>query len=150
MTEDSAAAPAAKVPWWFWLVCVLALLWNGFGAYDFVMSIIQGDAYYRAMKMTDAQIAMMHAYPAWMYAVWFAGTWGAFIGAALLVLRSRWAFHAFVISLLGFLMSLVYAYHLSGMPETAEGMEAMHAAIFVGCVFFIWFSWFATRKGFLR
>jgi hypothetical protein len=148
MTDTTASA--IKTPWWFWLVCALGLFWNGFGAFDFAMSVIQGDAYYRSMKMTDEAITYMHSYPAWMYVVWFAGTWGALIGTILLIARRRWAYHAFIISLVGFLLSLVYAYFLSGHPELAKPMLAMHITIFIGCVFFIWFASFSTRKGLLR
>jgi hypothetical protein len=148
MTDTTVSA--AKPAWWFWLVCAIAILWNGFGAYDFIMSALQGDAYYRSMKMTEPQIAHMHSYPAWMWVVWFAGTGGAFIASVLLLLRSRWAFHAFVISLLGFLMSLVYAYFINPSAAATQGMVPIHATIFVGCVFFIWFSRFATKKGLLR
>jgi hypothetical protein len=148
MTDTTTTA--GKTPWWFWLVCAIAILWNGFGAYDFAMSALQGDAYYRSMKMTEAMIAYMHTYPAWMWAMWFAGTVGGFIGSVLLLLRSRWALHAFVISLAGFLMSLVYAYGISKAPEGTGNMAGMHAVIFVGCVFFIWFAWWTTKKGLLR
>jgi len=147
MTDTTAIA--GKTPWWFWLVCAIAILWNGFGALDFAMSIIQGDSYYRSMKMTEAQIAVMHGYPAWMYVVWFAGTWGAFVGSVLLLLRRRWAFHAFVVSLIGFLMSMVYHYVLAPDPAMAN-MAPINITIFVGCVFFIWFSRFAAKKGLLR
>jgi hypothetical protein len=148
MTDTTATV--AKTPWWFWLVCAIAILWNGYGAFDFAASVIQGDSYYRSLKMTDPQIAFMHAYPAWMYVVWFAGTWGAIIASVLLILRSRFAFHAFVISFLGFLMSLVYAYVLSNAREVMGSMVVMHAVITVGCIFFIAFSRRATKSGLLR
>ena len=143
-------AETRKAPWHLWLVGVLGLFWNGFGATDFAMSMIQGDAWYRMNKMTEAQIAAMHAYPAWMYVVWFAGTWGALIGTVLLLFRSRFAVHAFVVSLLGFVMSLVYGYFISADKTAAHGMEIMHAVIFVGCLFFLWYAWTMAKKGVLR
>lgn len=148
MTDTTVTV--VKTPWWFWLVCAIAILWNGFGAYDFAMSAIQGDAYYRSMKMTDAQIAYMHAEPAWMWVVWFVGTWGALIGSLLLLLRRRLALPVFIASFVGFLVSLVYAYAIAPSPDATHGMGAMHAVIFAGCVFFIWFAWWTTKKGILR
>jgi len=65
-----------KTPWHLWGVGVLGLIWNGYGAADFAMSLIQGDAWYRVNRMTEAQIAAMHAYPAWMYVVWFGERYG--------------------------------------------------------------------------
>lgn len=143
-------AEIKKTPWHLWLVGVLGLLWNGYGATDFAMSVIQGDAWYRMNRMTDAQIAAMHTYPAWMYLVWFAGTWGAIIATVLLLFRSRFAVHAFAVSLLGFLLSLVYAYFLSADKAAAAQMAPMHGVIFAGCLFFLWYAWTMAKKDVLR
>lgn len=139
-----------KTPWHLWGVGVLGLIWNGYGAADFAMSLIQGDAWYRMNKMTEAQIAAMHAYPAWMYVVWFAGTWGAIIGTVLLLFRSRWAVHAYLVSLIGFLLSLVYAYFISADKTAVNSMAVMHGVIFAGCVFFLWYAWTMAKRGVLR
>jgi hypothetical protein len=139
-----------KTPWHLWLVGVLGLLWNGYGATDFAMSMIQGDAWYRMNKMTDVQIAAMHSYPWWMYVVWFAGTWGAIIGTVLLLFRSRWAVHAYLVSLVGFLLSLVYAYFLSDAKAAVGQMAPMHGVILVGCLFFLWYAWTMAKRGVLR
>ena len=93
--------PRAGAPWHFWVIAVISALWNGFGGYDYTMSHLQGDAYYRQMQMTEAQIAVMDAYPVWMHAVWAIGVWGSVAGSILLLLRMRWAFHAYVLSTLG-------------------------------------------------
>lgn len=142
-------AAETKTPWHLWLVGVLGLLWNGYGATDFAMSMIRGDAWYRMNKMTEAQIAAMHSYPAWMYVVWFAGTWGAIIGTVLLLFRSRWAVHAYVVSLVGFLLSLIYAYFLSDASAAAEGMVVVHVVIFIGCLFFLWYARTMAKRGVL-
>ena len=60
----TADAPRAAAPWHYWVVTALALLWNGFGAYDYFMSKTGGDAYLKKMGENDVQIAHMHAYPA--------------------------------------------------------------------------------------
>ena len=73
---SGSIAETVKTPWHLWVVGVVGILWNGFGAADFVMTMTMGEAWLRMMKMTEAQIAFMHTYPAWMYVVWFAGTWG--------------------------------------------------------------------------
>lgn len=139
-----------KTPWHLWVVGVIGLLWNGFGAMDFALSVTMGEAWYRMMKMTEAQIAFMGSYPAWTYVVWFAGTWGAIVGSVLLLFRSRWAVHAFAVSLAGFLLSLVYAYFLSDARTVMGGTEVMHVIIFAGCLFFLWYAWTMRHKGVLR
>ena len=72
--------------------------------------------------MTDAQIAYFHSYPVWMTADWAIGVWSSVVGSVLLLLRSRYAFPAFVLSLLAIIVSLVYQYVLS---PPAEGVASM-------------------------
>ena len=137
-----------STPWHFWVVAVIAVLWNGFGGYDYTMSHLQGEAYYRQMGMTEAQIAFMDTYPAWMHAVWAIGVWGSVAGTILLVLRMRWAFHAFVLSLAGAIGNVLYTAVAPGASE-AMGM-VMPLVIVAACLFFIWYSWTMTKRGVLR
>jgi hypothetical protein len=143
-TSTETTAPAA-VPWHFWLVALVGLLWNGFGAVDYTLSHVQGEAWYRTMGMTEELIAYMATYPSWMHAVWAIGVWGSAVGAVLLVLRSRWAFHAFAISLLGALGNLGYVLANPGPMDAV-----MPLVIIVICAFFIWYAWTMTKRGLLR
>ena len=140
-----------STPWHLWAVGVVGLLWNGFGASDFAMTQFGGEAYLRGLGMDDAAIAYYAAMPMWAMAIWAIGTWGALIGTVLLLLRSKWALHAFVISFAGFLLSLVYSYVLSTPPDMGgENMWIMQLVIAAGCVFFIWYAWLMTERGVLR
>ena len=143
--------PRGATPWHFWVIAVISVLWNSYGGYDYAMSQLKGDAYYQQMHMTEAQIAYVHSYPVWMVAVWAIGVWGAVLGSLLLLVRSRHAVAAFVASLAGFLMSLVYAYLLSDGSKTLgqQGM-IMQLVILAGCLFFLWYARQMANKGVLR
>jgi len=143
--------PRTRAPWNYWLVSVVAVLWNGFGAYDYVMSHTQGDAYFRQAGMTEAQIAYMHGYPAWMTAIWALGVWGAVAGAILLLARSRFALYAYVASLAAFVMSLIYSYLLSDEAKVlGQQASIMNVVILTGFLFFVWHAWAMTKRGVLR
>lgn len=147
MTTDAAEAPRAT-PWHFWLVAAVSALWNGFGGYDYTMSHLQGEAYYRQMGMTDAQVAQMAAYPTWMHAVWAIGVWGSVLGAILLLVRRRWAMHAFAVSFLGAAGNLIYT---AMTPGAAQAMGlAMPVVILAICGALVWYSWAMTKRGVLR
>ena len=140
-----------STPWHLWAVGGVGLLWNGFGASDFAMTQFGGEAYLRGLGMDDAAIAYYAAMPWWAMAIWAIGTWGALIGTVLLLLRSKWALHAFVISFAGFLLSLVYSYVLSTPPDMGgENMWIMQLVIAAGCVFFIGYARLMTKRGVLR
>ena len=139
-------------PWHLWAVGVVSLLWNAFGGYDFVMSVTQGETYWRASGMTDAMIAYYNAMPTWMYAPWVLGVWGAVAGSILLLLRSRFAVHAFALSLLGALISLLYGAVIDKAPPPPPEMAAMAYMPYVIAVIaavLAWYAWTMSKKGVL-
>ena len=139
-----------RTPWHLWLVGVVAVLWNGFGCYDYTMTQTQGDAYLQSMKMTQAQIDYFHAMPAWTHGAWAIGVWGGVLGGILLLLRRKWATPVFVLSFLGWLAGAIYAFGLSDGMEAMGDMWWMQVIIGAACVFFIWFAWTIGKKGVLR
>jgi hypothetical protein len=146
MTTTVEDAPRAGPSWLFWTIAVVSLLWNAFGGYDYTMSHLRGEAYYRQIGMTDAAIAALNAYPAWMHAVWAVGVWGSVLGSILLLIRSRWAFHAFAVSALGAIGSLIYQ-----ALRPVEGMNLVMPAIIVAIVLFLaWYAQRMTKQGVLR
>ena len=125
-------------------------MWNGFGAYDYAMSKLKGDAYLTSSGMTAEQISYFHTMPSWMTAVWAIGVWGAVLGSVLLLLRNKLAVPVFLASLIAFVLSLIYAYGVAPMPGgAATGLFVMQALILAGCVFFVWYASFGVRSGWL-
>jgi hypothetical protein len=148
MTDSMKAA----TPWHLWAVGGISLLWNGFGGYDFVMSMTQGEAYWRASGMNDAMIAYYNAMPAWMYIPWVLGVWGAVAGSILLLLRSRFAVHAFALSLIGAVVSLLYGLVIDKAPPPPPEMAAMTWmpwVIVVIAAILAWYAWTMRKKGVL-
>lgn len=148
---NTNVAAAGRTPWHLWLVGAVAVLWNAYGCYDYLMSQTQGDAYLRQGGMTEAQIGYYHAMPPWMTAVWAIGVWGGALGAVLLLLRRRWAFHAFVASIAAYVLSLVYSRLMSnGGQVFGPDTLVMNAVILAACAFFCWYAWRMTKAGVLR
>ncbi|MBX9575743.1 MAG: hypothetical protein K2X07_08895 [Caulobacteraceae bacterium] len=151
-----------KTPWHLWAVGAIAVLWNGYGAYDYVMSMTGGAEYLTKMGMTPEQMAYYEAFPAWMTAVWAVGVWGALLGSLLLLLRRRLAFPVFALSFAAFLFSLFHTYVVAGAGEMMgymmqDGQKVatpmiyvMNGVIAAGCAFFTWYAWTMGKKGVLR
>ena len=139
-----------RAPLHLWIVGGLGLLWNGFGAYDYLASKLQGEAYYRQMGMTDAQIAYMDSSPLWMMFVWPVGVWSAVLGTVLLLMRRKAAAPVFALSLAAFLVSLAYAWLLSDGAQVMGSAATMQMVVLAGCLFFAWYSRAMARKGVLR
>ena len=151
MSDQIVPAPRAKAPWHLWVIGVVSALWNGFGAYDYVCTKLQGAAYLRSMGMSEPLIAHYASYPLWMNIVWPVGVWGSLIGSLLLLLRSKYAFHAFVLSAVGFGASLAYTY---GMTQAGEllGQTVLIMNVVIGVVILalIFYSRAMAKRGVLR
>ena len=147
MTDDTMKMTTAT-PWHLWAVGMLALLWNGFGGYDYVMTQTNNAAY--LAQFTAEQRAYFDSYPMWMEADWAIGVWGGVLGAVLLLLRSKWAFHAFLASLIAFAVSVVYGQMSEGAALMGTTGVIFSAAIFLLGLAFVMYSRMMTRKGVLR
>ena len=116
-------ATQSRTPAHLWIVGALALLWNGFGSYDYLMTRMRNTDYLAGMMPTvdpQAMLAWVDAFPIWAQAGWALGVWGGLIGALLLLMRNRWAVPLFAASLLGAVVGL--GYQIVAAPPLA-GME---------------------------
>jgi len=141
-----------KTPWHLWVVGGVSLLWNAFGAYDFVMTSTQGATYMRDMGFDQAMIDYYLAMPAWMWGPWIMGVWGAVLGSLLLLVRNKLAVGAFAASLFGAVVSLIYGKIVNPPPLPPEmammaGMPFVIAGI---AAFLLWYAWSMAKKGVLR
>jgi hypothetical protein len=140
---------ARTTPAHLWIVGILSLLWNGFGGYDYVMTQTRNDAY--LAMFTDEQRAYFDSFPAWMEAAWALGVWGALLGSVLLLARSRYAVHAFGLSLAGLLVASIYQYLVSPMPgETSGAMMGVQVAIWVIAVALLFYAVRMQKSGVLK
>ncbi|HEV7352402.1 MAG TPA: hypothetical protein VGN74_04660 [Brevundimonas sp.] len=139
---------AGKTPWHLWLVGGVALLWNAFGGVDYILTQTRNAAY--LAQFTAEQRAYFESYPVWMEAVWGIGVWGAVAGSVLLLLRMKWAFHAFLASLVAFAVSVVYGQTSGGNAVMGSTGMIFSAVIFLLGLGFVLYSRAMTRKGVLR
>ena len=146
----AAGIGGARTPWHLWVVGVVAILWNGFGGFDYTMTQLQGEAWLVRFGMTEAQIAYFNATPAWAHGAWAVGVWGGLLCGLLLLMRRKWAMPVFVVSFLGWVAGMVYAFGLSNGMEAMGEMWPMQIVIGAACVFFIWYAWTMSNKGVLR
>ena len=145
-----------KTPWHLWVVGLVSLVWNGFGAYDYIMSKLEDREYLASMMepagvSVDAVIAYMDAMPLWANIAWGLGVWGAVAGSILLLIRNRFAFHAFATSLIGLVLGTVHQLirPIPGMTDTTTPL-VFTIVIFVITLFLLWYSRSMTAKGVLR
>ncbi|MCA0904095.1 hypothetical protein [Qipengyuania aquimaris] len=142
---------ATKAPWHLWVVGIVTLLWNGFGANDYTQTQLRNMDYLNSMGYPQAGIDYLDQFPAWAEAGWALGVWGAVMGSVLLLLRSRFAVWSFVISLIGIALTTVYEAGADMPAELAE-MQPGWFPILLWClaIFQLWYAWSMKKKGVLR
>jgi hypothetical protein len=97
-------------------------------------------------------IAMLDAFPTWMEFFWALSVWGSIAGSILLLLRNRYAVHAFMVSLIGMIVGIVYQMTAIEMPEWAsEGFMGVfpYVILLVG-IGLLLYARAMARKGVLR
>ena len=150
-----ATSAQARAPIHIWIVGILALLWNGFGCYDYFMTRTSGAAYIDSMMHTDqgsAIMAYINGFPIWVSAAWGFGVWGGLAGALLLLMRSRHAVAAFAVSAIGAVVGLGWQIlNPSGIAEMSETVNrVMPYVIIVVAVALFLYARAVEKKGLLR
>lgn len=132
----------STVPASYWVVAVLGMLWNGFGAYLYMLANL-GDVSVMAAASPEMQDYAAHM-PVWAHAGWAFGIWGSFAGSALMLARSRHAAAAFAVSIAGALVSY------GGQAAAGVLTVAPPVTILAVIAFLWWYCRRAARLGTLR
>jgi len=138
-----------KLPVWFWVVAIFALIWNLFGLKEFLFTAVFVTPESLAALSTEQQNLYINT-PSWANVAFGVAVICGVLGSIGLLLKQDWAAPVFVISLLGLIVQMIYAFGMSNALEV-YGAEAaaMPVMIFIGCLFFIWFAHTSAMKGWL-
>jgi hypothetical protein len=122
---------SARAPMHFWIVGIFALVWNGLGALDYVMTSIR-DPGYIARYPAEA-VQLLDALPDWILVIWPLGIAGALGGSILLLRRSRQAIAAFALSLATLAAETVH-FATTGLPAVLRTGAMAGAALAIWAV----------------
>jgi len=138
-----------KTPFIFWIVSILAILWNAFGAFDYLATHLRIESY--MSQFSQEQLDYFYSFPAWLVAAWALGVWGSFFGSLALLLRKSWAVWLFGVSILGLAVSTVYNFVLSdGAAMMGEAAVMMSAVIWVIVLVLFFYARAMAKRGVLR
>lgn len=143
MNDTVAGAPRSATPWHLWAVGILSLLWNCYGAYDYTMSHVGGLEFFQSMGFDEEVFAWFEAIPVWATAAWAIGVWVSLVGSVLLLVRSRHAATAFLVSLVGAAASFAYQF-TSDRPASLEGFGNTVMPVVILIV--IALQWYYARR----
>lgn len=139
---------AVKPAGWFWVVAVLALLWNGLGVMAFVMQVTMTREALDALP--EAERLLYENLPLWVLIAFAVAVFGGLLGAIGLLLRKAWARTLFIVSFIGLMVQATYNFLLSDTFEVmGSGAMVMPIVVIVIAVFLIWFASMARRRHWL-
>ena len=131
-----------SIHWSFWIICVLALIWNGLGSINFVVQMnpemIEG---YR-----EVERAIIEGRPIWATTGFALSVFGGTLGCGLLLLKKKIAFYAFALSMAGTLVTMVHTISLDIEFGAVEILFILLLPVVVAA-FLIWYSKYSAGKG---
>ncbi len=132
----------------FWIIAVLALLWNIMGVVAYIMQVTMTPEAIAALP--ENQRAMYTDVPAWATSAFALATWGALLASILLLARKKLAGPLFVASFFATLVSMYHSFFMTNMIEVsgAAGTILPICIIVIG-TFMIFFTRNAAAKGWL-
>ncbi|WP_033958385.1 hypothetical protein [Psychroserpens jangbogonensis] len=140
MTDISNTKP----PIWFWIIAVVALIWNGMGVMAYLVRAFMTDDMIAALP-EEQQAEFLVEHPTWYTAAFALAVFCGALGCLALLLRKKWAFMLFVISFITATIQQVYL-----MVTVEDVNPVMPIMIIVVCAFLIWFTKMSTAKGWLK
>lgn len=132
-----------KPPVWFWIVSVVALIWNGMGVMAYLARAFATDEMIAALP-EEQQAEFLVDYPAWYTAAFAIAVFAGALGCLALLLRKKWAYGLLVLSAIGAIVQHVYLFMNVDMPSVI-----MPIMIIIVCLFLIWLSKQAIAKGWI-
>lgn len=132
----------------FWVVGILALLWNLVGVAMFFLQLTMSPQ--QVAQLPPAEQTIYNAVPQWLYVAFAIAVFGGVLGAIGLLAKKRWAVTMFFVSLLAVLAQYVGlftstpAWDLKGMSTLV-----MPGIVVVIALYLWWYSQKAAVRGWL-
>jgi hypothetical protein len=131
----------------FWIIGIIALLWNAMGVYNYVIQAYQTEAY--TSSLNEAQLALMESMPSWNTALFAIAVFSGLIGTFILLMRKKLAVSFFLISFVTATINQLYwLFGTDAIEVFSDSMPyLMPIIVIVFCVFLVWYSKGQKAKG---
>jgi len=131
-----------KPHWSFWVICIVALIWNVMGSINFIMQTNPE----LVVNYPEAAQSLIASRPLWATIAFAIAVFGGVLAEILLLLKKSVAYYLFVASFLGALITNIHTFQVSSAVDILVGsfMSLLIAA------FLIWYSNLVKRKGWVN
>ncbi|MBT8244753.1 MAG: hypothetical protein HKP48_06165 [Winogradskyella sp.] len=135
-----------KPPIWFWIISVLALIWNGMGVLAYLGKAFATEEMIAAPP-EEQQVEFLMEFPAWYTAAFAIAVFAGIVGALCLLIRKKMAYILFVLSALGAIIQHIYLFITVEMTGTQLVMPILVIAV---CLYLIYFAKNSIKKNWIN
>ena len=136
---------AVGIHWSFWVIGTVSLIWNVMGVVNFLVQMNPEmlNAYRESERM------IIEGRPVWATAGFAIGVFAGAFGCLLLLLRKPAAYHVFIVSLTGVIVTMIHTLGIGIDFSFVEilGFIVMPVAV---AIFLIWYSKLSLRRGWIQ
>ncbi len=147
--KEENAANAPQAPTWYWVVAIVALLWNLMGLLAFFGQVTMTPE--TIAELPEEQQPLYENIPVWVNIAFACAVIGGTLGCVGLLMRRKWALPVLVLSLLGVLVQMSHSFFMSDaiavLGPTALVMSLL--VIIIGILLF-GLAQFSISKRWLR
>lgn len=123
----------------FWIIGIVALIWNLMGVYAYLQQ-----AYMTAEDLAalpSEQQALYENVPAWVTGAFAIAVFGGVLACILLLMKKKLATMIFLVSLIGIIVQMSYNLFMSKAVEVyGPGGMIMPAMVLLIGVYLLWYS----------
>lgn len=140
MTRDTM-----NIHWSFWLICIVALLWNLMGCLNFIIQM-NADV---VSSYRETEVAIILNRPLWATIAFAIAVFGGALGSILLMLKRPTAIHLCVVSLIGVVVAVLHSLTIEASLGIGELIGIVYMPLLLA-VFLVWYAIHAYNKGWLQ
>lgn len=121
---------------WFWVISIIALLWNAMGINQYLQQAYRTDTF-KAMYPDEKVLEMVLNTPAWVMGAFAIAVFSGFLGSLFLLLRKKIAKPFFLVSLTAVIIQMFYNVFLSGALDVYGPGAVIMPIMVIGFAIFI-------------
>lgn len=138
-----------KPPTWFWVVSVIALLWNLMGVFSYLTQAYTSIEQLEAMS--QAERALFEGQPAWVTGAFAIAVFGGTLASIALLLRKKWAKSVFILSFIAAIAQFIHWLFMTNSMEVyGVQVYVMPILVVILGIYEIFFAKQGIQKGWLQ
>ena len=138
-----------KVPVWFYIVAVLAVVWNAMGIFAYLSTVMMSTEDFA--KMPQAMQDLQKATPLWAIAAFAIAVFAGTIGCLLLLIKKALAFPVLVLSLIAVMVQMSnFIFLMEGFDVISQEEMIMTLMVIIVAFLLMFFAKVSKAKGWIR